>query len=450
MTFCFCFSSVRLPQARPTNIKQNLSYSHLSSYTVALLFFLLYVRSQLYCLFHIDIFNYSWYHIMEILVIFCLLRALANLLRSNFCIATSGVSPQSSSQLIDLCRLLLLAVLIYPDPLISHDSKIVSLCINLGGFIMNFIVMRVSKLKTRRDVVSSICHNLRVFNPPNVDSSATQNNIIPTPLRTREQCCARFDSILSNIPSVRSNAVLAHEFVISASPAALDLMTRDQRVKFFKDAFEFIASLHGGTQNIVQFSIHCDETTWHAHCIVCPVVAGKLNSRSVIGGHRSRLSELQTQFAQQVGAKHGLSRGVQGSRAQHVDLLEYQTLVNKTLPGLRLEQTRLELKNSTFQAENLLLEAKIHQLQSKIDELKVMVNANYARFAEPFMNRVEAYFEQLAQSPNKAIYERVSDEFASMSHRMRDVLAPVLARVQRVENEIKIPACGDRVRAPKF
>ena len=60
--------------------------------------------------------------------------------------------------------------------------------------------------------------------------------------------------------------------------------------------------------------IQLDETTPHLVAYVVPYDSkGKLNCRHFLGG-RDKMTAMQTDFAQQVGAKYGLERGQKAQR----------------------------------------------------------------------------------------------------------------------------------------
>ena len=48
-----------------------------------------------------------------------------------------------------------------------------------------------------------------------------------------------------------------------------------------------------------------------------------------MAGGATALSEMQTEFAQVVGARHGLERGIKGSRAKHERVKRHYGLVNQ-------------------------------------------------------------------------------------------------------------------------
>ena len=78
------------------------------------------------------------------------------------------------------------------------------------------------------------------------------------------------------------------------------------RDAYFNDALKWLRERHGGA-NVVYAGIHRDETTPHMYAYVVPLdeATGRLNARKWLGGAKA-LSEMQTDFAANVGARHGL------------------------------------------------------------------------------------------------------------------------------------------------
>jgi hypothetical protein len=101
-------------------------------------------------------------------------------------------------------------------------------------------------------------------------------------------------------------------------------MDENQLQQYFTDSLKWLCDLHGGKDRLVSAVIHRDETTPHLQAVFIPIDdRGRLNSRSILGGHKNRLSELQTEFADRVGARYGLERGRKKSPARHQSLAEW-------------------------------------------------------------------------------------------------------------------------------
>ena len=194
---------------------------------------------------------------------------------------------------------------------------------------MDKAIFRIAKINNKRGVRAALAHNLRLDNTPNINTELSHLNSNLNGMKTMDECMARYDAAMKGL-KVRKNAVLMHEAIVTASPEKMAEMTPQERTAYFRDAARWLVELHGGDMsNLISMSIHNDESNPHAHILLIPKLDNKLNSRAIIGGHRGRLSELQTEFYEQVACKHGLTRGEKNSRATHRHYSDMKSLQNR-------------------------------------------------------------------------------------------------------------------------
>ena len=74
---------------------------------------------------------------------------------------------------------------------------------------------------------------------------------------------------------------------------------------------------------------------------IVPLKDGKLNAKHFTGGKKV-LSQLQTDFAQDVGQRHGLERGIEGSQAKHQTVKEFYAQVNQPIKEVQLSAQSVE------------------------------------------------------------------------------------------------------------
>ncbi len=197
-------------------------------------------------------------------------------------------------------------------------------CFNIGGILhradsMKYAILRTQKLKSGQAVRRSLTHAFREQETPNADASRTPENTHMGAANARE-ALDRFNELMPE--KVRKNAVLAVEYLITASPEAMQNKSREQQDGYFADALDWLKAKHGA-ENVFYAGIHRDEMTPHMYAYVVPKdAAGKLNCRAFLGGAKA-LSEMQTDFAEKVGRPHGLERGLERSRARHTSIKEY-------------------------------------------------------------------------------------------------------------------------------
>lgn len=199
-------------------------------------------------------------------------------------------------------------------------------------------VLRVAKLKSWGSIGGAGAHNTRQRKTPNADPGLTPSNHyyigsatdhLPTLVREKigEQ-------------TIRKNAVLAFEVVMSASPHYFRPTAPNQGGQWDNDRLNdwAIASmdwLYGKWGNrIISAVLHLDEQTPHIQAVVVPLDdKGKLNCRALLGGSRQTLRDLQTAYAQ--GVQHlGIQRGIEGSKAQHQDIQSYYRHANSAFEPL--------------------------------------------------------------------------------------------------------------------
>ena len=220
----------------------------------------------------------------------------------------------------------------------------------------NKAILRVQKLKSADQLRRSLLHTYREQPTPNADPLLKFNNElsdtrtgltpeeiygsneVPPLLRNSDRVLRRFSRMLPD--KVRKNAVLAIEYLITASPdsAVIRNATRvNISSHYFADTLNWIRAKHGA-ENVLAYALHNDETSPHLVVYVVPRDdKGKLNCRQFLGGTKNRLSELQDEFFEEVAVKHGLERGLKRSKAKHQTIRQYYTTLNKTKASVMQE-----------------------------------------------------------------------------------------------------------------
>lgn len=195
---------------------------------------------------------------------------------------------------------------------------------------MGYAILRTQKLKSGQAVRRSMTHAFREQDTPNADPERTPDNI-HIGAADIDQALEQFNARLPD--KVRKNAVLAVEYLITASPEDMHGKTRQEQDAYFRDALDWLKTKHGA-ENVVYAGIHRDEQTPHMYAYVVPIdERGKLNCRAFLGGAKA-LSQMQTDFSQEVGQQHGLQRGIEGSKARHTTIQQYYSRANQAFEPL--------------------------------------------------------------------------------------------------------------------
>jgi Plasmid recombination enzyme len=193
---------------------------------------------------------------------------------------------------------------------------------------MKYAILRIQKLKSAASVRRSLQHAFRDKDTPNADPNRRSENSHFGAHSTREA----LDKFNERLPDkVRKNGVMAVEYLFTASPEIMAEKNRAQQDAYFVDALKWLEDKHG-KENVVYAGIHRDETTPHMYAYVVPLDdRGRLNARHFFG-EQNALGKMQTDFAERVGQKHALERGIEGSKAKHVKIQQYYAQVNAPLP----------------------------------------------------------------------------------------------------------------------
>jgi hypothetical protein len=235
------------------------------------------------------------------------------------------------------------------------------------------VIIRTQKLSSIASVKRSGSHTWRERKTPNAIPERTPLN---TDLRGVRGSAALAEAVAARVALATEKAtekpVVAIEYLITARHEAFKENggTVDADA-YFRDAMAWLEARHG-KENIVAANIQRDERSPHLVAYVVPLVQteAKTRKRSVIVGTNpdgtkrretreyaqpatvrlsashfqgklAQLSLLQTDFAEQVGKRHGLKRGVKGSRAEHQTVRTWYGKLDLVANDPRLKPVKL-------------------------------------------------------------------------------------------------------------
>lgn len=200
----------------------------------------------------------------------------------------------------------------------------------------------------------------------------------------------------AGIKKIRKNQNTCIEIILSGSPDTLNSFSQDKVEEWAKDSVAW-AQAKWGKENVVSATLHCDETTPHIHLILVPIVQGQ-SRRSAAkekqnaaegkkvkkyntdkNKHRLCVNEVYTQpllyqyhdsYAETVGEKYGLSRGIKaesGSKVRHQSSIEY----NRQLAKEKEEKERLirELTSDYYEKKEEFLQ-EMATFDDKLEKAK--------------------------------------------------------------------------------
>lgn len=245
-----------------------------------------------------------------------------------------------------------------------------------GATVASFVIIRHKKLKSVGHVAAAIQHNSRGMDVPNADPARTPQNAVSgggmLTLSNNLASCT--------IKSTQPNPVVALEYLVTASPERINDPAFD-REGYFRDARAYLDELLGA-ENMVHCAIHMDETSPHMQIIYTPIVnvAASTRRRSVVVGKNADDSQrretrefstpagralrakvftdraasklLQSDFPARVGAKYGLERGIERSKAHHNPIQKVYPQVMQAIEQAEAKNRLIEVRTGELLARH--------------------------------------------------------------------------------------------------
>ena len=171
-------------------------------------------------------------------------------------------------------------------------------------------------------VAASMQHCYRERETHNADQERTPDNQHLV-AKSTDEAMGKLRALLPE--KRRKDAVLAVEYVMTASPEWFAQATPEQEKAFFQRSLQWLADKYGADR-IVTASIHRDEATPHLSAFVVPLTQDKRLSAKEFIGSRDKMRADQTSYAGCV-ADLGLERGIEGSKATHQTIQQHYAAV---------------------------------------------------------------------------------------------------------------------------
>ena len=194
-----------------------------------------------------------------------------------------------------------------------------------------YAIVGVAKLKTAGNIKGVLDHMTR--NRATSNSNGRPNDVLIAP----EKLPDIMEEIGQYLP--RKNAVLAYDFLLTASPEWFTGKT-EADIRQWEEASLQWACQKFGRENIKACIAHRDESHPHLTMLLLPVYKGKLNARHYTGG-REKMRALWTEYAAAM-KPYGLERGREYSPAKHQDIKAYYATVNKGAELAAVKKVRPE------------------------------------------------------------------------------------------------------------
>jgi Plasmid recombination enzyme len=188
-------------------------------------------------------------------------------------------------------------------------------------------LIRLGAIKGKSGVLAALKHNKRTLQAErgagaNIDVTRTPLNYCLTEIATPEAIAmhAKIQMVKAGIDAPRINQVMAVEVLFSLPIQWHSHVTQP----FFNDCLAWVKQTFAG--ELLSFDVHLDESAPHAHAIILPLIDGKMQGNSMIGG-KGNLMRLINLFYNEIAARYGLAKASrQGLNAKDKQGIERQVL----------------------------------------------------------------------------------------------------------------------------
>lgn len=309
---------------------------------------------------------------------------------------------------------------------------------------MAYAIMRAKKLANMGSVAASMQHCYRERDTHNADQERTPDNQHLV-AKSTDEAMGKLRDLLPE--KRRKDAVLAVEYVMTASPEWFAKATLEQEKAFFQRSLQWLADKYGADR-IVTASIHRDETTPHLSAFVVPLTKDKRLSAKEFIGSRDKMRADQSAYAACV-ANLGLERGIEGSKATHQTIQQHYAKVNQTksaaLPRITPEDLAPKRSRGTGLLGRVGLETFVETPEGIADRLNAKVaeatKAYRAKAAEASQARKEAQAARKALEDQQKALKPFLDALRPLNEAERKTLAAAMtvdsAKMVRKREELE-------------
>jgi hypothetical protein len=169
-------------------------------------------------------------------------------------------------------------------------------------------LIRLGAIKGKSGVLEALKHNKRTLQAErgagaNIDVTRTPLNYCLTDPATPEAIAlhAKLQMVKAGIDTPRKNQVMAVEILFSLPIQWHSHSTHG----FFNDCLAWVRQSFAG--ELLSFDVHLDESAPHAHAIILPLIDGKMQGNSLIGG-KGNLMRLINLFYSEIATRYGLAK----------------------------------------------------------------------------------------------------------------------------------------------
>lgn len=212
-------------------------------------------------------------------------------------------------------------------------------------------------------------HNNRECDVENADPMKMKFNRILIGERNVEE---KVHEMLQGI-KIRTNGIVAREILLSGGNGFFVALNPIEQEKWVQKNVEFLKKEFG--ENCVYACLHLDETTAHIHALIVPRFYNEEKKRyelrhNVYFDGPEKLRNWQDKYTDSMYETFKFfKRGIRGSKAKHIDLKTYYSLINE-------DMNKYEAKSvQAYAKENFINKKKVEELQQTLDSQEATMEA---------------------------------------------------------------------------
>lgn len=279
----------------------------------------------------------------------------------------------------------------------------------------HFCVFRVGrKMKTLGQIQAFEKHMERQCEVKNADKEKTKYN---RRLIGNQNLAEEVKKKLYGV-KIRSNANICRDLVLTSNKDFFRFLSDEDKKIWVSENIKFLEQEFG--DNCIYACLHLDETTPHIHALILPLFYNENKNRNELRSNMyfdgaEKLKDYQTKYADHMSKRfNNLIRGIRGSKAEHIDIKTYYSMINKSLDIKDDKQILAYAKN------NYLTEKRLKALE------KTLIKYNEDDNKEKLINKIEKL------NKNSKIYKKV---IKAMSKKYNIKEREIISMIDESENE---------------
>ena len=174
--------------------------------------------------------------------------------------------------------------------------------------------------------------------------------------------------------SIRKDAVVYCECIISSDSAFFENLTEDKQKEFFKSSLGYLKNKIG-EEFVISGNVHLDETTPHMHVGFVPIIDNSLSAKKLID--RKFLAEVQEQlpaYLRNLG--FDIQRGIKSSKRKHRDTKEFKAELDREIESKSKDINAMKDYKNELEGQIERLEVDLNKKTVEYDEVTKILDKN--------------------------------------------------------------------------